>query len=130
MLRHHLKHPQRKQRDWLEKVRAEGRLKRTTPEAAESKDPAAPEVLPESALMWRLFVTLSGQRMSGNNGPQPIPISEIYAIGMLEELSFAEIRWLVELVQTLDRIYLEDTYKKIQTEAEKQRKKAALKRRG
>ncbi len=125
MLRHHLKHPQRKQRDWLDKVRAEGRIKRAEPATEEN---TAPELMPEAVWLWRAFVTLSGQRWSGEHGPQPIPVSEIYAMGRIEDVSKAELRWLVEVVQTLDRIYLEDAYKKLQAEAEKQRKKAAMKR--
>ena len=98
-------------------------MKRNQTEA-EPKE-SAPELLPESALMWRCFVILSSQRHYSNNGPQAISLSDIHALAQIEELSPADARWFVDLVQTLDRIYLEDASAKISKEIEKRNKRNA-----
>lgn len=121
MLKYHLKHPQKKHRDWLDKVRAEGRIKNAPQQ--EDKDPSAPQVLPEGAWLWRLFGTLNAQRPNGGNGaPLPLAISEVYALSEIEELDKAETRWFLEVMMKLDRVYLEDAYQKLAKEQEKRNK--------
>ncbi len=124
MLKYQLKHPQKKHRDWLEKIKAEGLTKRApVKEETEEKDPSAPQVLPEAAWLWRLFGTLNAQRPNGsNNAPIPLAISEVYALSEIEELDKAETRWFLEVVMKLDRVYLEDAYQKIAKEQEKRNK--------
>lgn len=61
-----------------------------------------------------MFICLNGQRAQGPNGPQPLSVSDIWAYGMIEELDFGDYRWALEVMTELDRVYLEETYKKIE----------------
>lgn len=125
MLKYHLKHPQKKKREWLDKIRAEGRMKNAP---QEDKDPSAPQVLSEGLWLWRLFGTLNAQRPNGTDGaPIPIAISEVYALSEIEELDKSETRWFLEVMMKLDRVYLEDAYEKLKKEREKQNHKNKLK---
>lgn len=73
--------------------------------------------------MWRCFNVLNAHRQYGKAGPQPITISDIYALAMIEELDFADTRWLCEVVDHLDRVYIEETYDRLAKEQAARNKK-------
>jgi len=118
VLRFNLKHPKKKHRDWLSKLKAEGIAKRPD----EDKEDDSPKVLPAGAWLWRCFNILNAHRVHGDSGPQPITISDIHALSSLEKLSYADARWLLEIVGTLDRVYLEEVYDKLAKERAKKQK--------
>lgn len=99
------------------------------PPTREEKEPQ-PELLPEAIWLWDAFITLTGQRHFGKVGPQPITLADIKAYADLHDLQGAEAVWLMEIVIKLDKIIVDDTYKKISREQEKANKKTTRSSRG
>lgn len=112
----------------MAKLKEEGIKKRD-----EQEDKDVPKVLPEGAWLWRCFVVLSSHRAMGDNGPQPIALSDIYALSRIEGLDEADSRYLLDVVHELDNTYLTSRYEKIEKEkaqAQKKQKQSAGRGRG
>lgn len=113
-----MKYPTGRKREWVAKLKAEGLTKKKP--TGESEETSALKVLPQGAWLWMMFVYLNAHRQQGPNGPQPIMISDMWAYAQIEELDGGECRWALEVMSELDRVFLEETYKKIE-EANKKR---------
>lgn len=80
-----------------------------------------PEVLPHARWVWEAFWKLSSRRLFNEQGPQPIPISEILAYCELTGVTEPVFRDdLLSVVVMLDGMYL--------AHAAKEREKARRKR--
>lgn len=117
-----MKHPSKKKRDWLEQLKKEGLTKSRASE--EEDDTDRPKLLSGGMWLWRCFSILNARRQYGKAGPQPLSLADIYAMSQVEGLSGADTRWLCEVVDALDRIYVEDTYDKLAKEQAARSKKA------
>lgn len=119
-----MKYPSGRKREWVAKLKSEGLTKKKQEEPEET---SALKVLPEGVWLWVMFIYLNSHRQQGPNGPQPITISDMWAYAQLEELDGGESRWALEVMSELDRVFLEETYKKIEEERKKRDKKGARK---
>lgn len=63
---------------------------------------------------------LSSVRQYTQVGPQPISLYDIRAYGEIEELSYAEQRWMLKVVKKMDAFYLDFQYEKLKRERDKQ----------
>lgn len=118
-----MKYPSGRKREWVAKLKAEGLTKK---KPGESEETSALKVLPQGAWLWMMFIYLNAHRQQGPNGPQPITIADMWAYAQIEELDGGECRWAMEVMSDLDRVFLEETYEKI----EAARKKSASKGKG
>lgn len=83
----------------------------------------APDLLPQAFWLWEAFLALTGQRMFGTNGPQPLSIADMHAYAAAHEYYPAERRWMFEVIAKLDRLYIEETYESIKREQKKAQSK-------
>lgn len=119
MLDYSLRNSHRAQhQEWIKKVR-----KTEAPE-----DTSAPELLPEAVKYWSMFNLLSSQRTVGQNGPQPLAISEVYAYGQCIELESGEYEFVLEVMVIMDRVYITHVYKQIDKARKDAESKASRKR--
>lgn len=81
----------------------------------------------EAAWLWRAFTLLSVQRGYTQQGPQPIALRDVAAFSSIEELDGADSRWLLEVVVSLDQVFLEESYDRIKREHAQQTKKMKAK---
>lgn len=123
MLRYNLKHPAKKKRDWLQQIKKEGLLKTKKPDDDDEVDPNQPVVIDEAIWLWRAFNILNARRLYAPHGPQPIALTDVESYIRIEGLEEAEGVWLMEVVDLLDRIYIEDVYNKLAKDREKSSKK-------
>jgi hypothetical protein len=80
--------------------------------------------MPEASWLWRAFTLLSVQRSFSHHGPLPIAIRDVHAYAQMEELDGADSRWLMDVVVSLDQIFLEESYDRVKKEHAQQAKKA------
>ncbi len=89
---------------------------------------ASPELLPEANWLWEAFMTLTNQRMFGHTGPQPLAIADMYAYARAHEYSPPDMRWMIEVIGKMDRVYIEEMYADIAKQQKKQEQKIERKR--
>lgn len=73
---------------------------------------------------WEFYVTLHQTRQVGPSGPQPIAISDMYALAQMRGLTDSDdLDFILYAIPRLDQEYLTAQYEEI----EKKQKKAAAK---
>lgn len=74
------------------------------------------------------FNALNSQRMFGDKGPQPLSLADLHALVVIQRMEAGEAAWLLDVIPRMDRIYVEETYKRInkarEDAARKQNRKA------
>lgn len=113
--------------EWLEKLYAEGRIKKK-PQTLQEPPPA---LFPDLYWLWEAYCFLSERRGVGPNGPVPITVHDMLAYAELTERVESRYRQqLIRLIPPLDRYFLKDFYDRQQVELEKaQRKSGAARKR-
>ncbi|UVD36478.1 hypothetical protein RCXUPER_60 [Rhodobacter phage RcXuper] len=107
--------------EWLEKLYAEGKIKKK-PESAQEPPPP---IFPDLYWIWEAYCFLNERRGVGPNGPLPISVSDIQAYAELTGRIEPRYRQqLIRFIPPLDRVFLKDFYDRQNAEIEKARKKA------
>lgn len=72
-----------------------------------------PKVIPQAMWLWSAFNDLNSQRLFGQAGPQPVGWSDIAAWLQLNQVSRANSVWASNVLPRMDRLYVTETYKRI-----------------
>jgi hypothetical protein len=92
---------------------------------------AAPDLYPDMVFYWEFFQTLHLSRQVGPHGPQPLAVSDIYALTQLMRVEKSDdLEFIVRVIPHLDQIYLTKVYAEQQKIREKQAKKPQPRKRG
>ncbi len=70
---------------------------------------------------WTFFTTLHTARQVGPSGPQPIAISDIYALACMEQMGEENMEFVLMAIPLMDQEYLKIHYEQI----EKKKKSAS-----
>jgi hypothetical protein len=106
---------------WLEKLHAEGRIKKK-PDVLQEQPPS---LYPDLYWVWQAYCFLSERRGVGPNGPVAITVHDMLAYteltGRREQVHKDQ---LIRFIPPLDRVFLRDFYDRQNAEMEKAQKKA------
>ena len=72
-----------------------------------------PKVIPQAMWLWSAFNDLNSQRLFGSAGPQPVGWQDIHAWASLNQVSAANCTWAASILPRMDRLYVTETYKRI-----------------
>jgi hypothetical protein len=83
----------------------------------------------EEAFYWTVFGVLNGQRVQGEHGPNPITLADINACVAMYSVDSVDVPTFLRLVLSLDRLYLEITYARLEEETKARNRKSKQKAR-
>ena len=112
--------------EWLEKLYAEGIIKKKPESFQEDGPPKPADLFPDVYWIWEAYCFLSEQRGVGPNGPVPITTSDMLAYSKLTGRMEPRYRTqLIRFIPPMDRLFLRDFYDRQRVEMEKLQKKHA-----